>query len=644
MTIFLGVAATDPLNGSSFPPRLHDEKRPFSSSNQVRRGQTNTSVRWKPLIATSRSRATLWIDIESGRITPLLHERPPMPPTLTEVHETLTGPGALLEIAEKEIRGIRTRIWKNAPPSLRVVLEQSRLHGEKTFLVYEDERMSFAEHYGAAATLARKLVEDVGIEKGDRIAIAMRNFPEWSVAFWAIAVAGGVAVPLNAWGTGKELEYGIRDSGSELLFCDAQRAEALAPHLGGLGLRSVVVARAEGSLGEGFDRFEDVLGAPAADARLPDVALDPEDAATIFYTSGTTGRPKGAFGSHRNICTNLVNLVFSQMRGAIRSGVTPEQIAQQRQQQMAQLISVPFFHATGCHSILVANTALGGKLVMMFKWNPERALELIERERITSFGGVPAMVWQVLESPDFPKRDLSCVKSVAYGGAPAPPELVRRIKEVFPEVTAGNGYGLTETSSVATFNSGDDYIRKPDSVGAPVPVCEIRIVDEEGEEVPRGEVGELWIKGPNVVEGYWNAPEATAETFTDGWLHSGDLARVDDDGFVFIVDRAKDMLIRGGENVYCVEVESVLYDHPEVMDAAVVGIPHKVLGEEVGAVVQVTPSSRISEQALRDHVAVHLAAFKVPVRIEIRTEPLPRNPNGKILKQDLKRELGKTMV
>jgi long-chain acyl-CoA synthetase len=236
------------------------------------------------------------------------------------------------------------------------------------------------------------------------------------------------------------------------------------------------------------------------------------------------------------------------------------------------------------------------------------------------------------------------VKSVAYGGAPAPPELVRRIKEVFPEVTAGNGYGLTETSSVATFNSGDDYIRKPDSVGAPVPVCEIRIVDEEGEEVPRGEVGELWIKGPNVVEGYWNAPEATAETFTDGWLHSGDLARVDDDGFVFIVDRAKDMLIRGGENVYCVEVESVLYDHPEVMDAAVVGIPHKVLGEEVGAVVQVTPSSRVSEQALRDHVAAHLAAFKVPVRIEIRTEPLPRNPNGKILKQDLKRELGKTMV
>ena len=562
-----------------------------------------------------------------------------MPPTLAEVHETLTGPGAIFEIGKTEIRGIGTRIWKNAPPSLRVVLEQSRLHGEKTFLVYEDERLSFAQHYAAAATLARKLAEEFGIGKGDRVAIAMRNFPEWSIVFWATAVAGGVAVPLNAWGTGEELEYGIRDSGSELLFCDAQRAETLAPHLGGLGLRAVTVARAEGGLGEAFDRFEDVLETPAAEAELPDVELDPDDAATIFYTSGTTGRPKGAFGSHRNICSNLVNLAFSQMRGAIRSGLTSEEMNERRQQQMAQLISVPFFHATGCHSILVGNTALGGKLVMMFKWNPERAIELIERERITSFGGVPAMVWQALESPDFAKRDLSSVKSVAYGGAPAPPELVRRIKEVFPEVTAGNGYGLTETSSVATFNMGEDYLRKPDSVGAPVPVCEVRIVDEEGRELPLGEVGELWIKGPNVVEGYWNDPEATAEAFTDGWLHSGDLARVDDEGFVFIVDRAKDMLIRGGENIYCVEVESVLYDHPDVMDAAVVGIPHRVLGEEVGAVVQVTPNSSVSEQALRDHVAEHLAAFKVPVQIEIRTEPLPRNPNGKILKQDLKREL-----
>jgi long-chain acyl-CoA synthetase len=559
-----------------------------------------------------------------------------MSPSLDEIHRNLTGPGAPFEIAEEQIRGVRTRVWKSAPPSLRSVLEVSRLHGDKTFLVYEDERMTFAEHYRAAATLARRMREDWGVRKGDRVAIAMRNFPEWSVAFWATTAAGGVAVPLNSWWKGEELEYGLRDSGSSLLFCDAPRAELLAPHLPGLELR-VVVARGEAAPAPGQLRWEDVLGEVPADASLPEVELEPDDEATIFYTSGTTGNPKGALGTHRNICSNLVSLAFSQVRGALRSGA--ELPSPENQPQRAQLISVPFFHATGCHSILVANTAFGGKLVMMYKWDPERALELIERERISSFGGVPAMVWQVLESPDFSKRDLSCVQTVAYGGAPAAPELVRRIQEHFPKATPGNGYGLTETSSITTFNVGGDYAERPDSVGLPVPVCELQVVDAEGRALAVGEVGELWIKGPNVVKGYWGKPDATAESFTDGWLHSGDLARLDEDGFVYIVDRAKDMVIRGGENVYCVEVESVLYDHREVMDAAVVGLPHRVLGEEVGAVVQVTPGSSVGEEELRQHVAARLAAFKVPVRIDIRHEPLPRNANGKILKRELKEAL-----
>lgn len=250
------------------------------------------------------------------------------------------------------------------------------------------------------------------------------------------------------------------------------------------------------------------------------------------------------------------------------------------------------------------------------------------------------MVWQVLESPEFGERDLSSVKSVGYGGAPAAPELVRRIKEAFPDVSPGNGYGLTETSSVTTYNGGQDYVERPDSVGVPVPVCEVKVVDEQGTTLPTGQVGELWIKGPNVVKEYWNKPDATAETFTDGWLHSGDLARIDEEGFVYIVDRAKDIIIRGGENVYCVQVESVLYDHPDVMDAAVIGLPHKVLGEEVGAVVQVKPGASVTEEDLRKHVGRHLASFEVPVRIEIRTEPLPRNANGKILKRQLKEEVG----
>ncbi len=556
-------------------------------------------------------------------------------PSLAEVHAQLTAPGSMFEVAEERIDGVPTRVWKNTPSSLRAVLGNSRLHGEKTFLVYEGERTSFEEHFRAAAHLARILREDWGVEKGDRVAIAMRNYPEWPVAFFGAAAAGAVVVPLNSWWTGEELEYGLQDSGSKVLFADPQRAESLAPHLGGLGVEKVVTVRGAAPGVAGALRFEEVLGTPPADAALPEVELSPDDDATLFYTSGTTGRPKGALGTQRNICSNLVAVAFVAARSAARSG-KPLPPPGERPQN-ASLVSVPFFHATGCHAILCGNLAFGGKLVMMYKWDAEKALELIEQERLTSFGGVPAMVWQVLESPNFGRFDVSSVNSVGYGGAPAAPELVRRIREAFGDVVSpGNGYGLTETSSITTYNGGADYVRKPDSVGAPIPVCEVKAVDLEGKELPPGQVGELWIKGPNVVKGYWRKPEATAETFSDGWLHSGDLGRIDEEGFVTIVDRAKDMVIRGGENIYCVEVESVLYDHPAVMDAAVIGIPHKVLGEEVAAVVQRTPDGQVSEEELRQHVARHLAAFKVPVRIEVRSEPLPRNANGKILKKDLR--------
>jgi long-chain acyl-CoA synthetase len=390
-------------------------------------------------------------------------------------------------------------------------------------------------------------------------------------------------------------------------------------------------------------RFNDELARVEGQPELPQVNLAPEDDATIFYTSGTTGKPKGALGTQRNICTNLVNLRYAGMRSMIRRGEIPAVLKGETPPpvpQLAPLISVPFFHATGCHSTLLSNTAGGNKLVMMYKWDPERAMELIEREKITSFGGVPSMVWQVLESPEFEQRDLSSIQSIDYGGAPAAPELVERIKERFPAVSAGNGYGLTETSSMTSSNSGIDYERKPSSVGVAVAVCDVKLMNADGTgEVDAGEIGELWIKGPNVVKGYWNKPEATDSTFTDGWLHSGDLARIDDEGFIYIVDRAKDMLIRGGENVYCVEVENALYEHPAVMDAAVVGVPHKVLGEEVGAVIQVTPGATLTEAELAAFVGKELAAFMVPQYFLFMTDPLPRNANGKILKPDVKKAL-----
>jgi acyl-CoA synthetase (AMP-forming)/AMP-acid ligase II len=555
--------------------------------------------------------------------------------SVAEATGLLTAPGQLFEMEEVEIRGIPTRVWKNAPATLRDILVLSRKHGDATFLVYEDERMSFEEHYLAAAALAGQLGERFGIAPGDRVAIAMRNFPEWAIAFWAAAAAGAVVVPLNAWWTGPELAYALGDSGSKLLFADQERVARLADEVRGLpDLRNVIVARSE-LVGE-YPRFQDVLGQISHKVKLPEVAIDPEDDATIFYTSGTTGQPKGAVGSQRNICTNQLSLAFVNARNRLRSEGAG---AAGGGGQNAYLLSVPFFHATGCHSVLVANTMYGGKLVIMHKWDAGRALELIERERVTTFGGVPSMVMQVLDHPDFARRDLSSVKSVGYGGAPAPPDLVRRIKEHFPGGSPSNGYGLTETSSVTTMNAGDDYVRKPDSVGPPVPVCDVKVVDEDGRQLALGEVGELWIKGPNVVRGYWNKPEATAATFTDGWLHSGDVARIDEEGFVFIVDRAKDMVIRGGENVYCVEVEAVLYEHPAVSDAAVIGIPHDVLGEEVGAVVQLRPGHAATEEELRAFVGARLAAFKVPVRVWFRTDPLPRNPAGKILKRELREAL-----
>lgn len=560
--------------------------------------------------------------------------------SLQEATKALTAPGELFEIEEVTIRGKPTRTWKNAPPTLRDVLELSRGHGDATYLVYEDERITFDEHYRLVSSLATVLVEDQGIRPGDRVAIAMRNLPEWAVSFWAAAAAGAVVVPLNAWWTGEELAYGLEDSGSAVLFADAERVERLSPHLGSLDLREVVVARPERELGAGQRSFEELAGTAARPAggrtrtSLPDVALGPEDDATIFYTSGTTGRPKGAVGTHRNICTNLMSLFFVAQRAARRAATS----APGPSRQNSYLLSVPLFHATGCHSILVANTAAGGKLVMMRRWNPERALELIEREAVTTFGGVPSMVWQVLDSPDFAKRDTSSVTSIGYGGAPAPPELVKRIKQHFPVGQPSNGYGLTETSSVTTMNTGDDYLRKPDSVGPPVPVVDLKVVDSEGKPLPVGEVGELWIRGPNVVRGYWRKPEATEETFTEGWLRSGDMARIDDEGFVYIVDRAKDMLIRGGENVYCVEVEGVLFEHPDVVEAAVIGVPHPVLGEEVGAVVQLRPGAGRDPEALRSHVASHLAHFKVPTHVWFSEEPLPRNPAGKVLKRQLRDE------
>lgn len=565
--------------------------------------------------------------------------------SIAEAHARLTAPGQRFEMEDRVIRGIRQRTWKHAPPTLRDIFLNGRAFGEREFLVYEGDRATYEAFARAAIALARQLQAD-GVRKGDRVAVIMRNLPEWPVAFFAGALAGAIVTPLNGWWTGPELQYGLANSGTRVAIIDDERLERIAPHLGELpGLERVYVARLpEGvDAGPGTVRLETLIGPVNSwkdlhDPPLPDVAIDPDDDATILYTSGTTGQPKGALGTHRNMTSNVMTSGIAAARNFLRAGQPLPESDPHKLPQRSSLLVVPLFHATGLSATLGPTMNAGGKIVLMRRWEAEQAMQLIERERIDATGGVPTIAWQLIEHPARSKYDLSSLVSVSYGGAPSAPELVRRIVEVFPGSAPGNGWGMTETTATFTSHTGKDYEARPDSAGPAAPVGEMEIRDPaDGVTVlPVGTVGELWVKGPQVVKLYWNKPEATAETFRDGWLRTGDLARLDEEGFMFIVDRAKDMLIRGGENIYCVEVENVLYDHPDVMDAALVGVPHKTLGEEPAAVVHLKPGGTAGEAELRQWVRERLAAFKVPVEVRFWPEPLPRNANGKILKTELK--------
>jgi long-chain acyl-CoA synthetase len=563
--------------------------------------------------------------------------------SIAQCNAVMTAPGAKFEMEEKVINGIRLRTYKHAPLTLRDVVLNSKQWDFREYLVFEDERITYAAHYKAVAHLARRLREDFGVQKGDRVAVVMRNYPQWAVGFWAALAIGAIATPLNSWWTGEELEYGLADSGAKVAIVDPEKLERIRDHLPKLTqLKTVIVAR--GGDDEADPRIvslEKLIGSARAWASLPDIEMPaaevgPDDDATIMYTSGTTGRPKGALATHRGIISNVFNGMACQARHFVRQGQSPPVRDPLNDPPRIPLLAIPFFHATGAFSNLVPVIMNADKIVTMYKWDPGEALEIIEREKITMIGGVPAIAWQVLEHPDRDKYDLSSIQFVAYGGAPSAPELVATIKRRFPNGLASNGWGMTETCAASCVNFGKDYEVRPDSCGAPAPAMDFKIVGSNGETLGPNQVGELWVKGPNNCKAYWNKPEATAKTYIDGWVVTGDIGRMDEESFVFLLDRAKDMLIRGGENIYCIEVESALYDHPAIMDAAVVGIPHKVLGEEVGAVVQVKPDMEVTADELRRFTAQKIAAFKVPVDIQIQRDPLPRNANGKIMKSELR--------
>ena len=451
--------------------------------------------------------------------------------SLKQIETVLCAPGQPFEIETIDIDGIPTRCWKNAPPSLAALAHAARAHGERTFVVYEDERVSYEGWFRAMATLAQAL-QAAGIGKGDRVALAMRNLPEWPVAFFAIVSLGAIAVPLNAWWTGGELAYGIADSGAKLLIADAERVDRIMPHLADLDLlETMFVSRSVGDLPSRAVRLEDLIGSPNGYGNLESIPLNdagiaPDDAATIFYTSGTTGNPKGALGSHRNMTTNILTTAYAGTRASLRRGETPP-----APEPAVMLTVIPLFHVTACSAGMTGIMLGGSTMVFMHKWDTQKAFQIIERERVTATGGVPTIAWQLIEHPDREKYDLSSLKSISYGGAPSAPELVRKIREVFGALP-GNGWGMTETMATVTSHTAEDYLNRPDSCGPAVPVSDLRIVDADGvTEMPIGEVGELWARGPQIVKGYWNKPAETAATFVDGWVRTGDLARLDEERF-----------------------------------------------------------------------------------------------------------------
>ncbi|HZJ27026.1 MAG TPA: class I adenylate-forming enzyme family protein [Acidimicrobiia bacterium] len=549
----------------------------------------------------------------------------------------LTGPGGPFEIVTEDVVGQPLFVYRERIRSLRELIERNEARADEEFLIQGERRLSYGDHNTLVRRVAAGFVAR-GVEPGDRVAILSANTIEWVVAFWACAAVGATAVPLNAWWKADEIEFGLADSGAKILCCDAKRGAVVESIVDGLDeLTDVIVVGLDARAGK-LSPWDDLLAAEDP-GDLPDVPVAEDDLFAILYTSGTTGRPKGATLTHRQAIANVQNIFCASVLNTMLG--TPS-LETERKLAPTALLIVPLFHVTGCLSTMMLTYTQGARLVLMppGRFDADEVMATIERERVTSFGGVPTIMWRIVESPSFEQYDLSSVVRASYGGAPAAPELVTRIHERFPSVrrTLATAYGLTETASVATSHAGDDYGAHPGSVGRPVPTVELRLADPTGREVPVGENGEVWLRGPTIMRrGYWNRPEATAEAIAaDAWLRTGDIGRLDDDGYLYIVDRAKDMIIRAGENIYCVEVEQILFEHPDVFDAAVVGVPHLELGEEVKAVVHLREGSTAGRDEIRAWCATRLADFKVPEHVETREEPLPRNPAGKVLKNLLR--------
>ena len=558
-----------------------------------------------------------------------------MPTELEAAIAATTAPGQPYETCSARLRGVDFTVFANAPENLRALYQSGLAHADKDFYVYEGERYTYQRMWELAAQCANRLRER-GFVAGDRVGIALRNYPEWIAAFMGITSCGCVAVAMNAWWSGDELEYGIQDSGLKLLFSDVERTERLRDRAARLGVELVTVRHRC----DGFATWEEFLD--GASTRMPEPAIRPEDNATILYTSGSTAHPKGVLSTHRAIANALLGW---ECGGAVAMAMNPElgaavgRSAPQPEHPPAVILTVPLFHVTGLVVQLLSSFRRGRKVVGMYKWDAQAALEIIEAERITEFNGVPTMAWELVQAPNRAKYDLSSLRSAGGGGAPMAPEHARQIDKTIAKGAPGTGWGMTETQGLATTIGGAAFLERPRSCGRAVrPIVNVKAVKPNGEDAAPFETGELWIRGAMNFSEYWNKPEATAESLTDGWVHTGDVGHLDDEGYVFITDRLKDMVLRGGENIGCQEVEAVLYDHPAVQEAAVFGVPDARLGETLATVVVAKPGNALGEDDVRAFVAARLAKFKVPDHVWIRAERLPRIASEKIFKRGLREE------
>jgi long-chain acyl-CoA synthetase len=540
----------------------------------------------------------------------------------------LTAPGQPYALKMHSLGARQYKVFVNAPPSLRELFENAV--SDKTFLIYDHERLTFAQAQMQAARIAHALVNDFGVRHGDRVAISLRNYPEWVLAFMAITSLGAIAVAMNALWQPDELAYGLTDCGAQVLFADAERIERLSrctqrPAVKVISVRTDDVPADMTSLADLLARVGDVA-MPAAD-------VAPDDPATIFDTSGSTGHPKGVVSTHRAIISALLSWELDGQAAAKVAGIE----IQPPTEQAGSLMAVPFFHVTGSHAIFLSSYRAQRKLVCMYKWDPALGAELIERERLTSFIAPAAMTGDLVRFAREGKRNLGSLLAVGGGGAPRAPEQVGEIGRAFGQAFPGTGWGMTETNAIGVGIGGQDYLDRPASSGRCSAVMELKIVDEAGREVPTGERGELLVRGTAMFNGYWNRPEVNAEMIdADGWFRTGDIALFDEEGYLFIVDRSKDQIIRGGENIGCGAVEAALLEHPQVHEAAVYAVPDDRLGEEVGATIHC--DAALNVDALRSFLGERLARFEVPRYIRTCLEPLPRTPSGKILKRQLRDE------